>query len=1202
MMSKVEARKKINDDLDHGKLLNDIDAISGILYLDKSKSSSAVGINRSKSADKANASMPNLKPKHGSDDPSLKDKKSIWKWKPLKALSQVRSRRFNCGFTLEVHTVEGLPSEFNGLSLLIHWKRRDGEVVTRPIKVVEGIAEFGEKLIHTCSVYGSRKGPRHSAKYEAKHFLLYAVVHENPKLDLGKHRVDLTRLLPLTLEELEGEKSSGTWTTSFNLLGNANGAVMNVSFGYVVLGDNVAPNNKNVLKLLESRSAGRNNTKSNPGDGNGSMQSTGSSPTNPSNTKSDSGDGNHSIQRTGSFPSNQKPSIASQSVNDVKVLCEVFPARMSEFSSSVDTLYQKFDDEMSNSVVDDKCEFATSDDDDIEPLKPASISSLDLSMGISDDENDHTEFSVIDKGIESLEEKPGLDQNGGTFVDQPLVGSPGLTVSCSCIQGDAQEEPHFIRDEGIVDDLSSKQEEMCTKESLLEDLESVLGHVTNLENEVLDSPEDRSALSDWENEVEDKPNGVVQSNLDDLAESVPSQKKAFEASEARRESSDQEIEVEDEPKGMLQSNLDDLVDSIADEFLSMLALGDSPISFGSDAEPESPRERLLREFQKEAEASGCSLFGFDIDEEVVADYEEYDAVDCNFHAPTVSCWGEFSQDSDIFSVVEPESPEIRAKVISEYPKIRAKVMEDLETEALLQEWGLDGKAFESSPPNSAGGYGSPMSPSPKEPSPLPPLGEGLGSFIKTKTGGFLRSMNPVLFSNAKSGGSLIMQVSSPVVVPAELGSGVMEILQNLASVGLERLSIQANKLMPLEEISGKTMQQIAWEAANIEASKRHDLLQDVPRVGHGICAEKKRTNGDFTDQQLKKVSSKPAADEVAAEYVSLEDLAPLAMDEIEALTIEGLRIQCDMTEEEAPSNMNARESSTLGGRRTSSTRSVGLEGAVGLQLLNVKDSGADHVDGLMGLSLTLDEWMKLDSGEIDEDEQTSESTSKLLAAHHANCTDLNLLGKKKHGKASGRRCGLLSNNFTIALMVQLHDPLRNYEPVGTAILALIQVERVFLPPKLKLYGTIAEARDSDDEEDEPESANKEATKVELKEENTQELELIPQYKINKVHVAGLKTEPGKKKLWGSAAQQQSGSRWLLANGMGKGDKYPILKSKIAAKSSSLPATIISQHGDTLWSISAQFLGNGSKWKELASLNPHVRNPNVILPNETIKLR
>nr|GFC96372.1 protein plastid movement impaired 1-related 1-like [Tanacetum cinerariifolium] len=40
------------------------------------------------------------------------------------------------------------------------------------------------------------------------------------------------------------------------------------------------------------------------------------------------------------------------------------------------------------------------------------------------------------------------------------------------------------------------------------------------------------------------------------------------------------------------------------------------------------------------------------------------------------------------------------------------------------------------------------------------------------------------------------------------------------------------------------------------------------------------------------------------EYVSLEDLAPLAMNKIEALSVEGLRIQSGMSDKDAPSNIS----------------------------------------------------------------------------------------------------------------------------------------------------------------------------------------------------------------------------------------------------------------------------------------------------------
>lgn len=98
-------------------------------------------------------------------------------------------------------------------------------------------------------------------------------------------------------------------------------------------------------------------------------------------------------------------------------------------------------------------------------------------------------------------------------------------------------------------------------------------------------------------------------------------------------------------------------------------------------------------------------------------------------------------------------------------------------------------------------------------------------------------------------------------------------------------------------------------------------------------------------------------------------------------------------------------------------------------------------------------------------------------------------------------------------MVQLRDPLRNYEPVGTPMLSLIQVERVFVPPKQKIDWLVSEAGNNNDE-------CEIVAKVELKankedKSSEEEEEAIPQFRITEVHVAGLKTEPHKKKVWGT---------------------------------------------------------------------------------------
>ncbi|PSS02003.1 Protein PLASTID MOVEMENT IMPAIRED 1-RELATED like [Actinidia chinensis var. chinensis] len=1138
MLSKVESRKKIGEDSANGKLLRDIETISKALYLDKARSKSSVSTvnNRSKSTGKTHLAEPKSKAKDANEESLSKEKKSIWSWKALKAFTHVRNRKFNCYFSLEVHSIEGLPPHFEGLSVCVHWKRRDNGLKTQPVRVFQGIAEFEEHLKHTCSIYGSRSGPHHSAKYEAKHFLLYAEVFGAPDLDLGKHRVDLTRLLPLTLEELEEEKSSGKWTTSFKLSGMAKGASMNVSFGYLVAGTNpISPAaNRDVPEVYSLK---RNNTS-----------------TVKHVTKFDKSDYKGTIRCAGSL--SNRSLVSSPSVEDIKDLHEVFPISSSALSDSVSILYQKFDEEKLDARVDCIPDIDVSSDP-VEPLKsnPYLLSGAGKENAQNEPEDD--EFSVTDQGIE-LSSKELVKSEEYTFKDaevseiessEPQKIDDAVAIS---LEEDTELLPQveeFDSHEDEFVECVSKESETCAQESLIKDLDSALHNVSDMPTVVV-SPEGENEVPDRENFVEVK------------------------------------SEYERTRKGKSHS-LDDVTNSVASEFLDMLGIEHSPLGLSSESEPDSPRERLLRQFEKDSLAAGCSLFNFGNEDEEELVYE----------TPTGSEWGTFCEDFDLIPVAEAADENLDLATEAVSSKTGASMLEDLETEALMREWGLNEKAFQHSPTGSSGGFGSPIDLSPEEPPQLPPLGEGLGSFVQTKNGGFLRSMNPTLFRNAKSGGSLIMQVSTPVVVPAEMGSGIMEILQRLASVGIEKLSMQANKIMPLEDVTGKTMQEIAWEAApSLGAPERQVLLQHESVVGQNVAGGQKRVKG-----KLSKVDSSSIGKELDSEYVSLEDFAPMAMDKIEALSIEGLRIQSGISDEDAPSNISPQsigEISAFEGKTVNIGGSLGLEGAGGLKLLDIKDSD-DDVDGLMGLSLTLDEWMRLDSGEINDEDQISDRTSKILAAHHATCTDL-FRGRsnadRKRGKGSGRKCGLLGNNFTVALMVQLRDPLRNYEPVGTPMLSLIQVERVFVPPKPKIYSTVSEVRNSNEEDDETEPVKKEPKEEEVHEEG------IPQFKITEVHVAGLKTEPSKKKIWGSTTQQQSGSRWLVANGMGKNNKHPLMKSKKAVAKSASPATTTTVlPGDTLWSISTRVHGTGAKWKDLAKLNPHIRNPNVIFPNETIRL-
>ncbi|XP_038985184.1 protein PLASTID MOVEMENT IMPAIRED 1-RELATED 1-like [Phoenix dactylifera] len=1042
---------------------------------------------------------------------SIKDKKpssssSIWSWRPLRTLSNSRRHRFDCRFSLHVHSIKGLPLPLANTALCVHWRRTTNSAGarTRPVRAVHGTAEFGETLTHQCSVYGSRSGPQHSAKYEARHFFLYATVVDTPGVDLGKHRVDLTRLLPLTLEELEEEKGSGEWSTSFRLTGKAGGASLNVSFGFsVVVGGSGSTDSSGEKKGSEFAKGDRQN----------------------SSRRAES-------LRGPSHVVNDRSHLVSRSLDDMEVLREVMPSLKSEKVSVLASWKLENSKNNVGELDNVDCDFRPVQS--ISPeLKNCSLAELIERDG--EKESDEPEFVVIEQGIE-IAARDQLGEPGEEKI-KPLGADKGGGVALE-VKG-AKPDQHA--EEFSCPDEKLKESGSFLDDSIMEELDSALHSLSVLEAEVTGSSELIPGMSKQLSDTEAEPNYVIGST-----------------------------------KSKSLSWDDEVSDSAADEFLSMLGIKQSTRGLSSDSDPESPRGRLLKQFEKEYPTIGDGILG-------LGDGLGKDAGS-----------GDFSEDFDLWTIVHAAKVDHQKATQEVRTMSMARVLEDKETEALMNKWGLNEKVFESSPPESWGGFGSLIDRPPEDPVALPPLGECLGPCIQTKNGGFLRSMSPSLFRNCKNNYELIMQASHPVVLPAEMGSDIVEILQRLASVGIEKLSVQASKLMPLEDVSGKTMQQVAWEALpSVEACERQRLLLHQKQKGESGVG--RNTSGYRKNSKALSITS-PRDVETGSEYVSLEDLAPLAMDKIEALSLEGLRIQSGMSDEEAPSNIRSQafgEISALEGKGAKGGSSLALEGAAGLQLLDVKGSG-DEVDGLMGLSITLDEWMKLDSGLIED--EISDRTSKILAAHHARASDLFNRGwkaGKKGGRSSGRRWGLFGNYFTVALMVQLQDPLRNFEPVGTPMLALVQVERVVAPPKPKIYSIISEKGTG--EQDDELGSNLETIANEEKKEE----EGISQFKITKVHVAGLKMEPGKNKHWGSSIQQQSGSRWLLAGGMGKSNKHPFMKSKTVTKPSQLATTV--QPVDTLWSISLRIHGTGAKWKELAAINPHMRNPDIIFPNESIRL-
>ncbi|XP_027940016.1 protein PLASTID MOVEMENT IMPAIRED 1-RELATED 2 [Vigna unguiculata] len=1042
-------------------LLQDIQEISKALYAPSRPSFSSVH-NRSKSAGKARLSKSQvaLTPGFLKDDMLSKDKKlsSAWNWKkPLKALTHIGDQKIKCCFNLHVHSIEGLPLSFDGIRLCVLWKRKGNILQTRPSRVIQGVGEFNETLSHGCSVYVSRAVSGHSLKYESKRFLVCAFIVGAPEHDIGSHQVDLTRLLPLTLAELGGDRSSGKWSTSFRLAGKAVGASLNVSFSYQIVKDELMQfggDNLNVLNLINMK------------------------PGRPSSTSMDFGPG----------PFHSDGVISSR---------EALMNSDSSLSKSISFLYQKLDEgNIHNS--------ARADSEHFEPLKSQVTESE--SPQESKFEADDTEFSIIEQ-VETLEGDPLKTDD---------------TIDLSTVE--------IINVDDIIkeDDISVDKN---TSFDLIDDI------CTSCVNGTMASDSKIKCSSSCVSLTCIKDVDILPETSQFLEqEHYPNVKSNYKSHRMAKRS----------------SSLDSITECIANDFLNMLAIESGSFGSSRDGDPHSPREKLLRQFEKEALASGNFTFDFNANEEELEEELETETLGHSY--------GDCTVESDLSLFIQAAEEEHARENQLLMQRRKAKILEDLETDSLMQLWGLNERDFENSPRTCSGGFGSPIELPSEESCMLPSIGQGLGSFVQIMGGGFLRSMSPSLFKNAKNCGNLITQASNPVVLPAEMGNDILDILQHLASDGVEELCHHIYKLFPLQDITGKSIEHISWEAITNKGTPGRQRAWQHDSFDEFHC-------NYLTDEGM------------SLDTVSIEAIAPMTVEKIESLLIDGLRVQSGMLYEEAPSYIRPQHAN-VGGRRANWKWFPSSERVDKIQL---EDGGEDDDHGLMGLSITLDQWLRLDSGIIEGD-QNSEQILKILQVHHSKITELLHDGGLKNAmdqvKTFGRKHGLLGNHLTVAYMIQLRNPLRNYEPVGAPMLVLTQVERI---NKYVMMQDDSNFLDKKEKGMENETFLNETSGEFLEDSNAKNESPRFGFKIREIHLSGVLNKTGRRQHWGTATQQQSGIRWLLASGMASTVKHSTSTSKAIVLSSPLFTKKLLNE-DTLWSMSC------------VNENVHIRNPDIIFPS------
>jgi hypothetical protein len=671
---------------------------------------------------------------------------SFWK-KSLTAISHLGRRRLDFAFALHVHSVNGLPAALDGSAVSVRFRRMSVSASTRPVVAALGAAAFEEALTLRSPVYFSR-GAKAVVKYEPRSFVVSVAAST---LELGKHEVDLTRLLPLSFDDLEdgGDSGFGKWSSSFRLSGPARGARLNVTFSCSLLAGGVGSEQHKAVEVAGVRRG--------------------------------------SMARPVSV---QAPTPVPARSRDVRVLHEVLPSLRS--ARSLPFVGDGGLDARKEEVAALDC----MEDGSPEAKHCTSVEVKKGDLVRPDGDCSTMEFNVVGHGVEvasydpqrlkHVETSNEADQNEdpGFKIDEEVSFKPVLV--CGDV---AEDQTVGVKTEVAVCDVAVQRENV-------EDKHDGIIKANSLPTSALEAEDQLGA----DVELED-----LECILNELLVAKPEEFESpvVEDKYSRRLSCTADSYKSDSRKGRSRS-MDISTDSVANEFLDMLAIEHIPFGQPSDSDPESPRERLWKQFEKEALASDKAILGLDFDDGIEGPICE-----------------NVVEDFDLSAMIHEAELELQNGSQPIDTKFRAKSLEDEETEALMRQFGLNEKSFQSSPPESRSGFGSPINLPPEQPLELPPLAEGLGPFIQTKDGGFLRSMNPALFKNAQNSCSLVMQASSPIVLPAEMGSGIMDILHGLASVGIEKLSMQANKLMPLEDVNGKMMQQIAWEAAPaLESAER----------------------------------------------------------------------------------------------------------------------------------------------------------------------------------------------------------------------------------------------------------------------------------------------------------------------------------------------------------------------------------------------
>ncbi|XP_010478981.1 PREDICTED: protein PLASTID MOVEMENT IMPAIRED 1 isoform X2 [Camelina sativa] len=187
---------------------------------------------------------------------------------------------------------------------------------------------------------------------------------------------------------------------------------------------------------------------------------------------------------------------------------------------------------------------------------------------------------------------------------------------------------------------------------------------------------------------------------------------------------------------------------------------------------------------------------------------------------------------------------------------------------------------------------------------LSDLGKGIGCVVQTRDGGYLVSMNPFdAVVMKKDTPKLVMQISKQIVVLPEAGPATgFELFHRMAGLG-EELESKISSLMAIDELIGKTGEQVAFEgiaSAIIQGRNKERANTSAART---VAAVKTMANAMSIGRRERIMTGIWNVEE--NQMTSAEEVLAASLQKLEEMVIEGLKIQADMVEDDAPFEVSA---------------------------------------------------------------------------------------------------------------------------------------------------------------------------------------------------------------------------------------------------------------------------------------------------------